>query len=122
MLRHSALIPLSHEHQHGLALCLLIERALDTDSSLENVSAQARAIVEQFEREIQNHFDTEEQILFPVLVRLPELQDLVAELIEEHRLMLGIVKHFRKQSEPPREFRRLFWLSYATKAGESSSA
>jgi hypothetical protein len=27
-----------------------------------------------------------------------------------------------KAIEPPRELRRLFWLSYATKAGESSSA
>jgi iron-sulfur cluster repair protein YtfE (RIC family) len=84
MLRHSTLIPLSHEHQHGLALCVLTERALNADSSPENVSAQARAIVEQFDREFQSHFDTEEQILFPILLHFRELQDLVAELIEEH--------------------------------------
>jgi hemerythrin-like domain-containing protein len=100
MLRHPSLIPLSHEHQHGLALCLLTERALNVDSSPENVSAQARAIVEQFEREIQSHFDTEEQILFPVLVLVPELQALVAELIAEHRRMLVIVERLRYESKP----------------------
>jgi hemerythrin-like domain-containing protein len=100
MLRHPALIPLSHEHQHGLALCLLTERALNADSSPENVSAQARAIIEQFDQELQGHFDTEEQILFPVLALLPEVQELVAELIEEHQRMLGIVERLRKESPP----------------------
>jgi len=73
MLRHSSLIPLSHEHQHGLALCVLTERALNADPSPENVAAQARAIVEQFEGELQNHFHIEEEILFPALTGLTDL-------------------------------------------------
>jgi hemerythrin-like domain-containing protein len=99
MLRHSSLIPLSHEHQHGLALCVLTDRALNTDSSRENVSARARAIVEQFDVELQHHFDVEEDILFPVLARFAELKELVADLIEEHRRMTRIVDLLKKDSE-----------------------
>jgi hemerythrin-like domain-containing protein len=106
MLRHSSLIPLSHEHQHGLALCVLTERALNTDSRPENVSTRARAIVEQFDIEIQRHFDAEEEILFPALAGFAELKELVAELIEEHRRIVGIVNHLRQESGPEllREF------------------
>ncbi|MBX5495388.1 MAG: hemerythrin domain-containing protein [Bryobacteraceae bacterium] len=99
MRRHSSLIPLSHEHQHGLALCTLTERALNADPSAENVSAQAARIVEQFELELRRHFHTEEQIVFPVLSGFTVLQDLVSEFIEEHRRMNAIVERLRKEKE-----------------------
>jgi Regulator of cell morphogenesis and NO signaling len=99
MLRHSSLILLSHEHQHGLALCTLTERALNADPSKENVSAQAARIIEQFELELRGHFHTEEQIVFPVLSGVTALQDLISELIEEHRRMNAIVERLREEKE-----------------------
>ena len=77
MLRDPALIPLSHQHQHALALCLLTEKALVADPNNLRSADQARQIVEQFDGEMRAHFELEEQMLFPMLQPFPNLSDLV---------------------------------------------
>ena len=49
MQRDPSLIPLSHQHHNGLALCVMTRRALAADSSDSNVSQQAqdRPLIEQ---------------------------------------------------------------------------
>ena len=91
MLRDPALIPLSRQHQHGLALGVLTRRALAADASAANVAAQARRVVGQFELEFANHFEIEEQVLFPTCGPLP----LVARLIGEHRALEALVERLR---------------------------
>ena len=90
MLRDASLIPLSHQHHNGLALCVLTERDLRADSSPEAVSKQAKRIVDRFEVELVNHFAVEEEILFPACP-----SPLVDQLIEEHREMERIVEQLR---------------------------
>ncbi|MGA7697172.1 MAG: hemerythrin domain-containing protein [Candidatus Sulfotelmatobacter sp.] len=82
MLRDKNLIPLSHQHQKALALCVRIDRA----QPLPNADLQAwQAEIEQhFEQEIKIHFAAEEQVLFPAARRFSELGSLVEELIAEH--------------------------------------
>ncbi len=82
MLRDRNLVPLSHQHQHALALCVRIERALRKDP-VDLVSWQAEISFE-FEQEIQFHFVAEEQVLFPAANRFVELEQLVDELLDEH--------------------------------------
>jgi len=91
MLRHRSLIPLSHQHQHGLALCVMTRRSLEADASAENVAKLARKIADRFELELENHFEIEEQTLFPAC---PE-KALIGELIAEHRAMEGLVGQLR---------------------------
>ncbi len=67
MLRDRALIPLSHQHQHALALCLLTERALAAAYTHGILRDQARNIVKHFDDEMRKHFDVEEEALFPAL-------------------------------------------------------
>ena len=93
MLRDKSLIPLSHQHHNGLALCVLTERDLRSDSSAEAVARQAQRIIDRFEIELVNHFAVEEEILFPACP-----SPLVDELIEEHREMERIVEQLRTQS------------------------
>jgi hemerythrin-like domain-containing protein len=82
MLRNENLVPLSHQHQHALALCVRIERAiLAGDASL---GAWQREIHEAFEREIEIHFEAEEQFMFPVAERYEELKQVVSQLLAEH--------------------------------------
>jgi hemerythrin-like domain-containing protein len=89
MLRDKSLVPLSHQHQHALALCVRIDRA----SPISNADLQSwqNEIAQQFKREIRSHFATEEQVLFPAARKFKELVALVDELQSEHALLRGSV-------------------------------
>jgi iron-sulfur cluster repair protein YtfE (RIC family) len=82
MLRDKNLVPLSHQHQHALALCVRIERASPIPQS--DLAAWQAEIHQLVRNEIGIHFAAEEQVLFPAAKRLPELIRLVEELIEDH--------------------------------------
>jgi hemerythrin-like domain-containing protein len=83
MHRDSALIPLSHQHHNGLALCVLTRRSLAADSSPANIATLARRIVDRYEIELTNHFEIEEQVLFPACGASP----LIDRLVSEHRAL-----------------------------------
>ncbi len=83
MLRDPSLIPLSQQHHNGLALCVLTRRALAADGSPENVARQARRVIDRYELELANHFEIEEQVLFPACGPMP----IVADLLADHRAM-----------------------------------
>jgi hemerythrin-like domain-containing protein len=91
MLRDPSLIPLSHQHQHGLALCVMLRRSLAADSTPANVAHWARRVVDRYEVELVNHFEIEEQVLFPACGAMP----LVAQLMEEHRRIESLVEQLR---------------------------
>src|ERR1700693_5778412 len=59
MLRDPTLIPLSHQHHNGLAMCVLTRRSLADDASLENVARLARRVIDRYELELVNHFEIE---------------------------------------------------------------
>src|SRR4051812_45082918 len=91
MLRDPTLIPLSRQHQHGLALCVMTRRSLASDASLENVQDLSRRVIDHFELELLNHFEIEEQVLFPACAPLP----IISELIAEHRALGAMVDRMR---------------------------
>jgi hemerythrin-like domain-containing protein len=94
MLRDKSLHPLSHQHQHGLALCVTVERGLTRDCSPAQVAALAKKITDAFEIELRNHFDLEERLLFPAIRRslgpLPILDDLIADHRRLEQLAAGL--------------------------------
>jgi len=82
MLRDKNLIPLSHQHQKALGLCVRIDRAQPIrDADLQAWQAE---IEQHFEQEIKLHFAAEERALFPAAAGFPELSLLVEELIADH--------------------------------------
>jgi hemerythrin-like domain-containing protein len=85
MLRDKNLIPLSHQHQHCLALCVRLDRALQAGEV--DLEAWQAEIQQMFEQEITFHFAAEEKNLFPAAARFPELQPLVQELLTGHALL-----------------------------------
>src|ERR1039457_1806589 len=91
MLRDPSLIPLSHQHHNGLALCVLVRRSLSTDSSPQNVTKQALRVIDRFELELVNHFEIEEQVLFPACGSMP----LVVELLAQHRAIETFIAQLR---------------------------
>jgi hemerythrin-like domain-containing protein len=91
MLRDPSLIPLSQQHHNGLALCVLARRSLAEDASPENVARQARRVIDRYELELMNHFEIEEQVLFPACGPMPIIDDLVAD----HRAIEALVAQLR---------------------------
>jgi hemerythrin-like domain-containing protein len=82
MLRDPSLIPLSRQHQHALALCVRLDRALQAGEI--DLQAWQSEIQQQFESEIEVHFAAEEKELFPAAEKFPQLQHLVSELLVDH--------------------------------------
>src|SRR3954462_83579 len=89
MLRDKNLIPLSHQHQHALALCVRIDRAALNAGAVKEFAAE---IVEIWERELRFHFEAEEKVLFPAAMRVEGLSELAEELIAEHRGIEAMAK------------------------------
>ena len=85
MLRDKNLIPLSHQHQHALALCVRIDRASPVPEA--DLEAWQAEIAQHFESEIRIHFAAEEQVLFPAAREVEELRSLVDELLADHRVL-----------------------------------
>jgi hemerythrin-like domain-containing protein len=82
MLRDKNLIPLSRQHQHVLALCVRLDRAMQGGEI--DLDAWQAEIQQLFEGEIGIHFAAEEKELFPAAARFVELKSLVDELVTEH--------------------------------------
>ncbi|HTA23650.1 MAG TPA: hemerythrin domain-containing protein [Terriglobales bacterium] len=107
MLRDKRLIPLSRQHQHALALCVRLDRALQA-GPIDPEPWQAE-MAQIFEQEITIHFAAEEKEVFPAAANFPELQLVVQELFEEHRLLRDLFA--RAQS---RDLDRTALSSFAT--------
>ena len=87
MLRDPSLIPLSRQHQHALALCVRIQRALGSEAVSADATSWESEIDTLFNNEIRFHFDAEEQVLFPAAAKYEALRPLVEELLAEHRAL-----------------------------------
>ncbi|MGA2414107.1 MAG: hemerythrin domain-containing protein [Candidatus Sulfotelmatobacter sp.] len=81
------MIPLSHQHQRSLALCVRIDRAQPIPE--KNLDAWQAEIDQLFRREIDFHFAAEESAIFPVALGFGELIALVEELRVEHAELRG---------------------------------
>ena len=87
MLRDKNLIPLSHQHQHALALCVRIDRASPIREN--DLSVWQTEISQIFQSEISIHFSAEERLVFPVARGFKELLPLVDELLTDHAALRG---------------------------------
>jgi hemerythrin superfamily protein len=91
LLRDKSLIPLSHQHQRALALCVRIDRASPIPGT--DLEAWQLEIMQLFQQEITIHFAAEEDVLFPAARKFAELQPLVEELFGEHVILRGDFSH-----------------------------
>jgi hemerythrin-like domain-containing protein len=64
---------------------------LAEDSSVENVAKQTRRAIDRYELELANHFEIEEQVLFPECGPMP----IVSDLLGEHRAMEALIAELR---------------------------
>ena len=87
MLRDKNLIPLSHQHQHALALCVRIERSLQAGGKPQDWHDEIARI---FDTEVRYHFAAEETLLFPACEKYAPLNGLVQRLLKEHATLRGL--------------------------------
>jgi hemerythrin-like domain-containing protein len=93
MARHPSLVPLSHDHHHGLALALRCRKqALGRIKPLgiQGLKERAREFKEFFTASLTPHFAAEESVLFPFLrASAPESAPLIEALLAEHEQLRG---------------------------------
>jgi hemerythrin-like domain-containing protein len=95
MQRDKNLVPLSHQHQHALALCVRIGKAFEQAHATPDVHPWEQEIVRLFDDEISHHFQVEEKVLFPAAEKHEELLELVDALRIEHTLVRRAVEKAR---------------------------
>lgn len=93
MKRHKALIPLSHDHHHGLLLAQLIKKnAPDYKGLPKDLNGKIKYTIDIYNSSLKQHFDDEEKILFPAVTGKDALLDkLIYEIINEHRLLEKLI-------------------------------
>ncbi len=90
--RHPSLIPLSHQHHNGLALCVMAFRGLETSGDEASVRHWCGRAAERFDIELVNHFELEEQLVFPLLPG-----EMAARLAAEHRELERLAATLRRE-------------------------
>ena len=100
--RHASLIPLSHQHQHALALAVIIRRRFGIERG-EGLwrEEQVEKMQKAWEAELKGHFEVEETLLFPEMERQLGKLPLVAELLRDHVSVRGLVQLLKRSSEIP---------------------
>ena len=87
-MRHPSLVPLSHDHHHGLALALRCRKqslGQIRPMGQQGLRERAREFGEFYSHTLVKHFQAEEEILFPVLISLvPESGPIIEQLKKDH--------------------------------------
>jgi hemerythrin-like domain-containing protein len=87
-MRHSSLIPLSHDHHHGLALALRCRKqALGQlkPTGASGLRERSKEFLAFYRDHLVEHFRAEEEILFPLLrSSVPQSEVIIDELKVEH--------------------------------------
>lgn len=86
MKRHNALIPLSHDHHHGLLLSQLLKKNAPKYKGLpDDIEGKINYLDNAYKTELIPHFKNEEEILFPfVKGKNEKLDELISEVINQH--------------------------------------
>jgi quercetin dioxygenase-like cupin family protein len=94
--RHAALIPLSHDHHHGLVQARRLRRAAARRAAERRDAAAA--FLQFFASDTRPHFRDEEEQLFPLLVGAEEpATKLVVQALLEHQRLHALVQALERE-------------------------
>lgn len=101
MKRHKSIVELSRDHQKGLMLAQLLKKdappykGLPTDSE-----GKMKYAIETFQNILIKHLEDEENILFPaVRGKSSDCDNLIVELIEEHKFFYDKISYLKNSEE-----------------------
>jgi hemerythrin-like domain-containing protein len=94
-MRNASLLPLSHDHHHGLALALRCRKqALGQIKPMgpEGLRQRAQEILAFYRAHLLAHFKAEEAILFPLMrEQVAGCRELLAQLEREHEQLRRVI-------------------------------
>lgn len=101
--RHSSLIPLSHDHHHGLALALRCRKqALGQIRPMgpQGLKERAEEASQFYAGSLVAHFRAEEEVLFPFMsAAIRESRSIIDQLLQEHRRIRDAVSRLEAGSD-----------------------
>lgn len=100
MKRHKSLIPLSHDHHHGLILAQLIKSDIPTlPNQPQTVNEKVEHVKKAWKEELEIHFENEENILFPTVKgRDKKLDIFISNILDEHKQIEKMIKSLNKNN------------------------
>ena len=100
--RHESLIPLSHDHHHGLVVALRLREGygrLEPSRAGEGIESLVKETEAFYQGSLLPHFRTEEEVLFPALKPVLELGDgIIEELLGDHEEIRSLVGGISQQT------------------------
>lgn len=95
--RHESLIPLSHQHHHGLVMSRRLRQQPEDDPNRSAATAAlARELIEFFDHDLTPHFAAEEEALFPAMEEQLGSLLIIDQLRREHQQMAAIIERLRR--------------------------
>jgi iron-sulfur cluster repair protein YtfE (RIC family) len=112
MKRHPALHSLSHDHHRGLILAQQLKKGAPQYKGMpKTLEEKKHYTISFFGSDLKKHFSAEEEILFPfVQNKNSEVDNLINEIIDEHRKMEKLVKKIQITDELENILDELGWL------------
>jgi len=99
--RHEALYPLSHHHHHALFLALRLKR-MGTDKSKLTVDEMKKEVEEFWEKDGNQHFRDEEEIVLPVYAQYESVDHPeIIEMLLEHVKLRSYVHQILTTEDDP---------------------
>ncbi|MEO6164015.1 MAG: hemerythrin domain-containing protein [Candidatus Binatia bacterium] len=87
-MRHPSLLPLSHDHHHGLALALRCRKqglGQIKPMGAEGLRERAQEFLEFYRANLVAHFKAEEEVLFPLMrERVDGCAAMLDQLVQDH--------------------------------------
>ncbi len=100
MKRHEGLFPLSHHHHHALVVSKDLKE-IGTDKGEKTYKVVFRDLVDFWEKDGNEHFRDEEEILIPLYLRFekePDM-DLVKKVLYQHAEIRSMIAAIRSSQE-----------------------
>ena len=88
MKRHEQLQPLSRQHHNGLLAALLLKKGIAKSAA---ANLMAAFIVDFWKNDLNEHFESEEEVLIPALINTSLDKNLTEQLLKEHALIRSYI-------------------------------
>src|SRR5688572_10196439 len=103
MIRHRALVPLSHDHHLGLMAAQRLKRG---DTAYKKSPSIAASVDELWKNELADHFEQEERYLFTIDVD-DEVRAMIARAVDEHAQMRELIAMITRSEDVDGNARKL---------------
>jgi iron-sulfur cluster repair protein YtfE (RIC family) len=102
MKRHESLVPLSRDHHEGLLLAQRVQKGKSVAPQSdwpEERELQRDRVVDYFDTQLNDHFQAEEEFLFPLADQhLPQEEELTSLLRKQHGQIRSLIAELRTAS------------------------